>query len=197
MMQLATLMGHTTQVLYLAISPDGQVGCLPSLHSYPHLLLYSRALFVFSYGEMTFSFIYFSLQKIVTGSGDGTLCFWKLFPTSKSRVMAYIFAQQSWFLFVTMLTFVLFCMQTVCQPKVYKATNLFVDMMFLYGTPIAKQEHHLLDEPQFVDSKSCSELSDFMKRGGSIPHALKYRTCQHEPTHKMQSSVEMWSWFKK
>ncbi|MBA0877558.1 hypothetical protein Goshw_029242 [Gossypium schwendimanii] len=57
MSKLATLTGHTTRVLYLAISPDG--------------------------------------QKIVTGSGDETLCFWRLFPASKSQVMAYIFAQQS------------------------------------------------------------------------------------------------------
>ncbi|PPR80560.1 hypothetical protein GOBAR_AA40155 [Gossypium barbadense] len=45
--QLATLTGHTTRVLYLAIS----------LHE----------------------------QKIVTGSRDETLCFWKLFPISKSQ----------------------------------------------------------------------------------------------------------------
>ncbi|KAH1055354.1 hypothetical protein J1N35_033419 [Gossypium stocksii] len=47
MSKLATLTGHTTRVLYLAISPDE--------------------------------------QKIVTGSGDETLCFWKLFPASKSQ----------------------------------------------------------------------------------------------------------------
>ncbi|MFQ6651343.1 hypothetical protein Gotur_023702 [Gossypium turneri] len=52
MSKLATLTGHTTRVLYLAISPDE--------------------------------------QKIVTGYGDETLCFWKLFPASKSQVMAYI-----------------------------------------------------------------------------------------------------------
>ncbi|KAK5826579.1 hypothetical protein PVK06_021505 [Gossypium arboreum] len=45
--QLATLTGHTTRVLYLAISLDE--------------------------------------QKIVTGSRDETLCFWKLFPVSKSQ----------------------------------------------------------------------------------------------------------------
>ena len=77
LMQLATLTGHTYRVLYLAISPDGQVFYL-SFHLF---------LFVCDWVTMIFWLWWFLLfQTIVTGAGDETLRFWNVFPSPKSQV---------------------------------------------------------------------------------------------------------------
>lgn len=85
-MQLATLTGHTYRVLYLAISPDGQV------FQFFHLILIldywvcmTKKIFFLS--SMLYSWLCWVLfQTIVTGAGDETLRFWNVFPSPKSQV---------------------------------------------------------------------------------------------------------------
>lgn len=101
-MQLATLTGHTYRVLYLAISPDGQVAHLSTLYSYSCLLLlyydinkqiyeklcnlFSLDLYMHALPVAEIMTLFF-LQTIVTGAGDETLRFWNVFPSPKSQVM--------------------------------------------------------------------------------------------------------------
>jgi cell division cycle 20-like protein 1 (cofactor of APC complex) len=89
-LQLATLTGHTFRVLYLAISPDGQVVGLPFFMTVLSLLTINLAVMP------TILFInvsfpgwnnYYLFQTIVTGAGDETLRFWSVFPSPKSQVI--------------------------------------------------------------------------------------------------------------
>ena len=84
-MQLATLTGHTFRVLYLAISPDGQVmgSCLTFSISPSSTISTANKLVVDSLVHFSLPL---SIQTIVTGAGDETLRFWTVFPSPKSQV---------------------------------------------------------------------------------------------------------------
>ena len=108
LLQLATLTGHTFRVLYLAISPDGQVAFLLvciviSQHFFTICGKQKRYQFVVFYLFFFFFIMYnFPLQTIVTGAGDETLRFWNVFPSPKSQVNKFFYfwydVKYMWFL---------------------------------------------------------------------------------------------------